>query len=934
VITNPLYQALVEALESQLPPRVVSVVLREGLSVVDATPATLDHDAAKRILKDQVLRQLMAGGRSEEVAKAAIVEMNAYLKEAVPVGAPATGTAPPPVAAAAPVAPTPAVEAALAELQAALRPLNIYFTWSEVRKLRSLAQLAEDEARVGGDATPLLREAEAQLQLVEQKLEDHLVLQAQVLADLESALETVTPLGTTAVRRLEALVGTVRDAQARRTLVEAEVERAEKLARELRKLVESTVLDDGSLPDLGRGDGRPRAPALVPLADRTPASPAPDGADEAPAAPPAADAQDRLRALEVQGEAHDLHGLAARHAELLRHVPFLAEELASLRAEHAAGRTVGDRLAHLATAWQAQAEARRLALRGEFEAVRHELDAFPVEIDVTDLRRALTVALDVLHDGLPAVEDVAAVRELHGVAVARREEAAQRDRERVARHHEHRTQLVAARRRLDAAWRESAGSPRLAAARERLRAVLDDHVEELDPLETMARLEAALDAEAAWERAVAEASDDQVERWRARTRELAARLAQLPDLANLRARAQAVRQEIAEAESRSGLDEDQVQALAHVVDGLVGDARATMASRLDQVAHDAGDPAPPALLRALQMAARVLEDGGFPDLEDVEREVRATRDELSAGVRRRYLRARQEAHRLAGADVQGTDRLEALITDARTAIESDDGGESAVERLERQLATVERHLAARLEGFGPRLDAALDAFRTVARLNNDDVAAVRRVLDHLDGQRSAIGRVSPGLQGQLFAALAEAEATLLTLRTAFEATRAVADQLVSGNAIDELLGSFDALFGDDEVAATPAPRRSLTAWLEDCLAVEGVEGAVVVGPTGEAIAGTAPEGIDLGTIGTALEPMVDVWAALGAHLGDDLPELVLIDVADRPTWIAPLADLGCVLVWSHVPSVGGWLRGRLHDDRADLVALLRDGSRSAIVGTD
>jgi chromosome segregation protein len=806
MMPNPLYQALVEVLESELPPRVVSVVLREALAEVGASPATIDHETAETVLRGHVFRRLQHGGRSPADARSAVAEMGSYLQSTVappvadtgPAGEADDASTPPPPA------PNADVSAALERLQTSLRPLNIYFSWPEVRKLRSLVQLAEDEARGGGDAASLLTEAGDQLQRVEQKLEDHLVLQAQVLADLERVVEAVTPLGTPAVRRLETLVATVREAQLRRTLVEAEVERAEKLARELRKLVESTIVEGGALPDLGRGDGRPRAPNQAP--DRGAAGPPPAGPAPTAPQPLAVETQDRLRALDVEGEARDLEALVARHAELLRHVPALDGAWAALRLEHIEGRPVGERLAQLEATWRAQAEARRLALRGEFAAMRDELSELPPEIDVTDLRRSLTVVLDVLQDGLPPIEDVATVRELHALAVTRRDEALDRERGRAARQIEQRQQLDDVRRRLAEAWDESAGTPRLEAARDRLRLVLDDLPSDADTDErTAARLEVAHDAVAAWERAVAEASDDHQERWRARTRELAARLAPLPDLAGLRARTLAVRQEIVEAERRGGLDEDQVQALTHLVDQLSADARGAVATRLDEVAREAGEPAPPALLRALQAAARQLDEGGFPDLEDVEREVRATRDVLRSALRRRYLRARQEAHRLASAGVAATETLDELVGHARGAIESEAGGDAAVERLEHQLELVEEQIVDRLSGFGGRLDTALAEFATVSRLNNDDVAAVRRVLQHLDDQRDAVGRVSPGLQAQLFASLSEAETTLVGLRTVYETTRAIADQLVSGSAIDDLLGSFDGLFGPDEPSPTASP---------------------------------------------------------------------------------------------------------------------------------
>jgi hypothetical protein len=466
----------------------------------------------------------------------------------------------------------------------------------------------------------------------------------------------------------------------------------------------------------------------------------------APTAPQplAAETQDRLRALDVEGEARDLEALVARHAELLRHVPALDGAWASLRLEHIEGRPVGERLAQLEATWRAQAEARRLALRGEFAAMRDEVADLPPEIDATDLRRSLTVVLDVLQDGLPAIEDVATVRELHALAVTHRDEALDRERGRAARQIEQRQQLDDVRRRLAEAWDESAGTPRLEAARDRLRLVLDDLPSDADTDErTAARLEGAHDAVAAWERAVAEASDDHQERWRARTRELAARSGAVarpgrPAGAHPRRpagdrRGGAARRPRRRPGAGAGASRRPT----------VEDARGAVATRLDEVAREAGEPAPPALLRALQAAARQLDEGGFPDLEDVEREVRATRDVLRSGP------APALPPGSPGGAPFGVGRRR-CDPDARRARRRCPRGDRVGGRGRRRRRTAgapvgtrrgaDRRPAQRLR---ERLDAALVEFATVARLNNDDVAAVRRVLQHLDDQRDAVGRVSP-----------------------------------------------------------------------------------------------------------------------------------------------------------------------------------------------
>jgi chromosome segregation protein len=955
---NALYQALVEALESQVPPRVVSRLLRAGMAPSGASPETLTHEAAEAVLRGPVFRQLQTT-RTVEAARQLVRELEAYLKETVPpaVGASATADETPEDepgvdAGATPVEvdPDDPLRIAITSLQSALRPLNLYFSWPEVRKLRSLVQVAEDELAAGGDAASVVGEAEGQLQLVHQKLEDQLVLQARTLADLESVLEVVSPLGTPGVRRLAALIAGVREAQQRRTLVEAETERAEKLARELRKLVESTVLDENeALPDLGRGDGRPRAPTLVPVERRDALSDAiAEQAAEAPAhaaddaaqagegpqareATPAAEARDRLRALDLEGEARDLDALVARHGELLRHVPELADRVAELRTEHDAGRVVGQQLVQLANDWATQTEARRQALRHEFAAIRTETEGLPDEVDAVDLRHALTVALDLLEETLPAVEDVTTVRELHATAVAQGERIERERRERAARWDEQRSQIAAVRERLEAAAREASDEPPLRRARERLdealAALREDAVAEEHG---SALLEAALDAEAAWQRAVAEASDDQAARQVARLRELSVRMAQLPDIAGLRARTTAVLHEVEVLEADGGADDARLQALTHLVAQLTADARAAVANRLDELAREAGEPAPETLLRALQAAARQFDEGAFPDLDEVEREVAATRDVRRAALRRRYLRARQEAQRASDAGVPSAEGLKDLIASARAAVEADDGGAEAVDALEARLAQVDAELASRLAGFAGRLDDALASFHTVARLNNDDVAAVRRVLMHLDDQRDAIGRVSPGLQAQLFASLGEAEGTLLHLEAAFEATRAVADQLVSGGRLDDVLGAFDGLFGEPTGGAEPPPATEpgglsaeVRAWLDGYLGSDDVAGAALVTSGGQLLAGRVPAGVDGAAVGPAVGATLAAWQALGEGMGDEAPDLAQIDVGGRPTWLAPLAEQGCALVWSHGTAPSAGLGARLRDDRRTLMRMLR-----------
>ena len=980
---NPLYQGLVRELEALMAPRIASRVLREGLTAAGADPETLTAESAESLLKGSVFRQLQTA-RPPDQARAAIGEIVERLKafatevpvadgsrtspEAARPSGPGGG-APPrasdaPTATAPPAARDAATRAAQKDridaLRAALRPLNLYFGWAEVRKLRSQVQLVGDELAAGRDPTGLVDDAEAQLEVVQRKLEDHLVLQARDLADLEESMEVVAGLGGNRVRRLEALVATVRDAQAQRTIAEGEVERAQKLARDLRKLVESSVLDEGEAPpDLGRGDGRR---TLRRDGDRRPrerAGPPPPGelaaegtagleeldeiAAEVAGIDPstlAPEVSERLRALDVDGERRTLDTLAVRYAEVVRYAPAHEGAFAAVRAAHADGRPATDDVVALETALKAEETARRDALRREFEALRDELERLSEATDVTDVRRAIHVVLDVVGEALPALDDVTAARDLHA-EIAERAATAER------------TAADAERRRVDLLGQRDALRGRLDAALARApegvagtnddvlgrawrslneaRALLDDDA--VDP----GSLEQGRDAEAGWERALAESSDDRYERLRARARELAARLGQLPDLPSLQARRSALEPELNALEGLPDLTPAHVRTLGSIVDQLFDDARAACARRLDELGRAVGDAAPETLLQTLQAAARALENGTFPDLAALEAEVQAAGDERRSDARRRYLRARQEARRLAPAATPRTADLEAAVADARAAVDDDGDPEPAVARLEAVIGDVEAEVAERLEAFDPRLDEALTRFRRVALLNNDDVAAARRVLTHLDGQRAAVGRVSLGLQARLFTALAEAETRIEGLQEAYEATRAIADQLVAGNLLDDVLGGFDALFGDpvdepdppESGTDAPAPGTRLAATWAPYLDLEGTAGAVVLDAEGTIRAGRPAAGSDVVALARSLDEARATWTRLGSHLGDGSPEVAVLDAGGPPTLVAPLEDVGHAIVWTTSPGMGASIGRKLRDDHAVLVALLREAAGEA-----
>jgi chromosome segregation protein len=926
---NRIYQATVEALESALAPRVVSLVLRQALTQAGRAPAEMALEDVESVLTEFAFRHLQTLMPAEQ-ARSAV----ATLRERIASQAAGDGEGPELVAeeepaAAAGDAPAPERDDAdddagkpseaggrerIDALRAALRPFNLYFDWPEVRKLRALIQVAEAESSAGRDASASLAEAADQLQLVEQKLEDRLVLQARELGELEEALEIVASLGGPRVRRLEALIGQISQAQRDRELAEGEVHRAAGLARDLRKLMETSVAVPAAerIPAPLEGEGQ---------AERADDETAPVSIDDAVLTP---EASERLRRLDIDAERKQLDALEARHAELLRYLPSLSTRLTAARAELDRERPLGGELAALRQALDDATGTQRAQLAQELEALAAQLEELGDEDP--GLGRAITVALELLQEGLPPFADVTALRERQRAALDRSEERARREADARAHHAAKRRQQRAVLERLAQACDRDSGAATygLVAPRQALRDALEAvrEAEAADRLDEPAVQRAQL-AEQRWERALAERADGEQERLHARLRELGARLTMLPDLPALRARTVALRREVSDALEREGLDEAHAVALASLIDQLHADAVTEYARQLDALAKDAGEVSSANVLRALQAAARELEGGRFGDLSLLRDLVAEEREEARERDQGRWQRLQQAYGRLESAGVPGVPALAQALDDARGALGVSGLADRALAEAEAALEVVEAEVRARLRSFGPRLDAALETFWRVERLNNDDVATVRRVLTHLDSQRDALGRVSPGLQHQLERALAGSERLLEQLAEAFEATRAVADQLVAGNLLDDMLAGFDAWgaeagvggdgtessVGDARTEGTHDARAEgaagawaddarvpgsggttggepLAALIDDLRGLDDVLAAAVIGEDGTVHAGDlAP--FDEARLLEALRGAARSWGMLGRPF-EDAPEFVELGLGDAHALLAPL----------------------------------------------
>lgn len=894
-MTNPIYQAVIAELEAVLSPRVVSRSLKEGLQQVGTTPERVTLEDLEKVLKGQVYRHLQATMPAER-ARDTVTEILGRLAEQASGAAPAHSRT------------VDLHAAALAELRASLRPYNLYFEWPEVPKLRAQLQLIENELEAGHEVSALLTEARQQLSAIAQKLEDELVDQARELAELEEALETVQPLGGPKVRRLESLIGQVRGAQAERQLASGEVERARRLATDLRKLLESSIYTERA------GAGADAA-----------------GQPEELAA--------RLLELDLESERHQLALLEQSQASLLAYRPELQAEFAAVRRQLDERVSAGERLRELQATLERAAAELQEELGGEVDAMAADTAAIAAPGSGQQLKQALQVARGILTTTLPKPDDLRHLRSLYALA---REQAAEverlraeEDAAREARLREQAEVLAALESTLVRYERDdlgeelaglSAGIDELRAAQAR-RDVAPEVVRRVRAEEE--RLEAALAGRGA----------DPREVQRAALGTLRLRFRSLPLLPGLEERGRkldaAFEQSFRHLE-RAPLPPAHLESAARAVSALEQELRGAYRERLAWLGQRAGTEPGSAFSARLARAAAALDGGEFPDLPALERELQTVLVGRRGALLAELRQLEEEAEAFRGVDLRGGTELQARLAAAREELQAGKGTPD-LDALWQELEGLRAVALDRLAGFGQRLERALESFDRVERLNTEEVAAARKILMHLAGQQDAWERVSLRLQLRLEAALQEAEALLVGLEAEVEATRMIADQLVRGNVLDDLLGPLgipDPPASREEPSETEAAPAEwepqevegrdarVDAWLGTLLAERGVETAALVSETGELLSGrlVAPPAVSDAPLAEFERFALDLSAQL--RLGS--AELATLELPAGTLIVVWPADGYRLLIVLTEPSALSLVLHRLQRDLGRLRELLSD----------
>ncbi len=912
VVANPVYQTAVSELEAVLSPRIVSRALKEGLRQLGRSPEAADLADLEKVMKSQVYRQLqvmMPVTQAKETVAGILGRLASSAAGARLATEPGSNG-------------LQAQGERLATLQRELKPFNLYFEWPEVQKLRAQAQLVDNDHAAGREAPKLLAEAEAQLAVVTQKLEDQLVLQARDVGELQDTLEQVRQLGGPRVRRLETLVNQVLAAQAQRQLVQAEKERAHRLGHELRRSLE--------------GGGNTSAPAA---AGQEPPQPAPTIVGEEPSAAAEGEpvseptervadapdeAGDRVRRLDIDAELHDLRALESEYASVLDYLPELAAHLAELRSELEAERSVALVLNTMRSDLEATSQALRDDLHDEFEELLANLQGLRPDVDQAELDQALRVTLGILTSALPSLTDVEHVRQLHQLAKEQEEVLDREDELRRAGLESQAGLLV----RLEATLLSREGDAAVHDEVERLRGEFDQlRLAQSQNSVAHELVSSAREAEEALARSLAARATEASEKRLAQLTALRAKLERLPVTLTLTDRTSALRNEvqrlIQDQENAAAvaalllddvtadqppLDDSELDSLSTEIETLQLELTSSLRNRLMRLAEEATELGNHPLIEHIQRALLGLELDRYPDLAQFQAALRNEREARRQEQIDELKRLTQAASPFEG--YESGAELKALLADARGKIEA---GEPAhtLKRAAELLSVLEQSANETLAGLPARLDAALGALESVSKLNSDGVITVRRILFHLDSQREVLPRLSRGLQLQLESALSQAERMLVESRSEYEATRLVAGQVVSGGLLDGVLGIFKTPGEADGAPVEVGLDRGamLASYLSEDYVQAGAwtsaDGTLLAGEEGVAL--SDPEALTTavavampGTTATSLQgkdgALVVAWPGNGELLTLRVsdPDLAGIlasrlrrDLADRNSFVAP-----------------------------------------------
>lgn len=797
-----LYQTLSKSLEPVLGDR-ARVVLEEGVRRLGTSPDKLDASEAETILKRLVYRELQAkmspsaarshieellktlGLGGEKTAKAATGGLSAY------------------------------AQGVLAELEAGLKRFSLYLDWPEVGRLRGLVNAIKQDPEAAAART-LLREGQEVLAQLEEKLQAALLRQTRDIAELEMSLSRVQSVGGAKVRRLENLIRIIQEAHAQETLATAEVERARALAADMRKLVESSVVQNPTGEAAITLDTIeeivPTEPQVV-LKDPTIEAPvvleeASDGFDDEALVIDldfealTSEQLSRIREIDVAEDARRLELLKERYMAVLNQ-PSVAGELGELEAELAAGNPLGERLDVFTELLKAAQQEALTEARVRYEWLADRLGRLELPSERTaPLQARLTVALETLQAGGIPQELAELERNLESLEA---EEKANRENQ-------------ARRARLEAA----------------LATLRSEAEHALSPFRGRAQVESFLTAlaapdisEAALSTLRQELSDLLSQLAREREEEslkrmgLRASVQALPSLEPLEADKKHLLQQLEQGLGSLAELEAAVQALVERARGLVLSRLEALEARIQYLERVLKESLIE-LKKPLQANRKALAQGRIADPSPLEQALDDLVAARRASIAEELSRYEAVARSMKGL---GGEELEAKVAQARTHLQAGELPDlSEIHTLLGRLRRAQETLRADL---GARIGALLEAYAVHKGVGGETALRLKPLCDFLQSAAERLPRLGVSGLLEVRRALEEAERLEAQLAQEYEAAQSVLQEL-KGADLESLLDVFEAPSPPPTPSTLPEPEVLRQFRVRGVEAVALVEGGQVV----------------------------------------------------------------------------------------------------------
>jgi len=857
-----LFQTLSKSLEPMLGER-ARVVLEEGVRRLGVSPDNLDKSQAEAIIKRVVYRELQTR-MSPDVARSRIEEL---LKELGLGGAKTQSSV---------GALSAHARGVLADLEAGLKRFSLYLDWPEVGRLRGVLNAIKQDPAAEA-VRSLLREGQEVLAQLEEKLQAALLRQTRDIAELEMSLSRVQSVGGAKVRRLENLIRIIQEAHAQETLAAAEVQRARALAAEMRKLVESSVVQNPTgeaaiILDTIE-DASPTQPQVV-LKDPTieapltPDEPAGDFDEEALVidldfGSMTSEQQSRIREIDVAEDTRQLESLKERYAAVLGS-PHLAGELADLEAQLSAGNPLGERLrAFTERLKAAQAEALAEA-RVRYEWLAERLRRLELPSDRTaSLQARLAVVLETLHSGGIPQELDELERSLEGLEL---EEKASRE-------------VRARQARLEAA----------------LATLRSEAEQALSPFRGHARVEAFLAAlatpnisEAALAALHQELSELLSQLAREREEESLKRMglrATLQALPSLEALDSDRKRLVLQIEQGAG----SLRELEPAVQALVGRARELVSRKLDtleariQRLEQVLKESLVELRKLLQAGREALAQGRIADPTPIEQALDDLVAARRAAIAEELTRYEAVARSMKGL---GGEELEAKVAKARAYLHAGELPDlSEIHALLGRLRRAQETLRAEL---GARIEALLGAYNTHKRVGGETALRLKPLCDFLQSAAERLPRLGVSGLLEVRRALEEAERLETQLAEEYAAAQSVLQELKGAN-LESLLEVFES---PSQAPAQPEPARPAPSEEPEVLRqfrMRGVE-AVALIEASRVVAGSLP------FAASSAQMVFDDLRNLANELSGRSAQLSVISLPQWVLVLVPLQHKGLVIL--------------------------------------